>query len=127
MTAPCSPLRMAAGRSSTPAASHRGFHLTLDDYCLKVLVEGDPVERDRLAGPVGAVRLDGGDRVDDVHALGDVAEDRVLAVEPGGGLGGDDEELAPVRVRAPVRHRERAAHDRPAVLLVLELVPGAAG
>jgi hypothetical protein len=51
----------------------------------------------------------------------------VLAVEPRRGLGGDDEELRPVRVRARVRHREGAALDLVLVELVLELVAGAAG
>ena len=51
----------------------------------------------------------------------------MLAVEPGRGLGGDDEELAAVGVRPRVRHREGAPDDAVLVLLVLELVAGAAG
>src|SRR5436190_609180 len=42
------------------------------------------------------------------------------------GVGRDDEELAPVRVRARVRHREGAPLDLVVVELVLELVAGAA-
>ena len=41
-----------------------------------------------------------------------------------GGLGGDDEELAPVRVRAAVGHGQSAADDAVVVRLVLELVAG---
>ena len=44
----------------------------------------------------------------------------------GARVGGDDEELAAVRVRAGVRHRERAALDPVLVGLVLELVAGPA-
>jgi hypothetical protein len=50
----------------------------------------------------------------------------VLAVEPGGGLRGDDEELRAVRVRAGVGHRQRPSHDLVLVDLVLEGVAGAA-
>ena len=57
----------------------------------------------------------------------DLAEDGVLAVEPRRRIGGDDEELGAVRVRAGVRHRERALDDLVVVELVLELVAGAAG
>src|SRR5215208_3963752 len=79
---------------------------------------------DRAVARAGLEPLD---RVHRVHAGGHLAEDGVLAVEPRGGLGGDDEELAAVRVRAAVRHRERAALDLVLVDLVLELVAGAAG
>jgi hypothetical protein len=50
----------------------------------------------------------------------------VLAIEPGRRLRRDDEELAAVRVRAGVRHRQRAALDPVLVELVFELVARAA-
>mmetsp|Transcript_61200 Transcript_61200/g.167941 ORF Transcript_61200/g.167941 Transcript_61200/m.167941 type:complete len:267 (+) Transcript_61200:157-957(+) len=59
-----------------------------------------------LAGlaPLAAHSLD---RLDHVHALDHLAEDNVLAIEPRG-LGGAQEELAAVGARARVGHRERA-------------------
>ena len=61
--------------------------------------------------------------LDGVHALDDLSEDDVLAVEPGG-LGGAQEELAAVGVGAGVGHGQDA---RTGVLqlevLVLELHP----
>mmetsp|Transcript_62884 Transcript_62884/g.167224 ORF Transcript_62884/g.167224 Transcript_62884/m.167224 type:complete len:247 (+) Transcript_62884:167-907(+) len=59
-----------------------------------------------LAGlaPLAAHSLD---RLDHVHALDHLAEDNVLAIEPRG-LGGAQEELAAVGARARVRHREDA-------------------
>src|SRR4051812_41468761 len=50
---------------------------------------------DRLVVLVGLARLD---LVDHVHSFDHAAEDGVLAVEPGSGIGGDDEELAAVGV-----------------------------
>jgi hypothetical protein len=50
----------------------------------------------------------------------------VLAVQPRRRLGGDDEELRAVGVRAGVGHRQRAADDLVLVDLVLEGVAGAA-
>src|SRR5215204_2837527 len=91
-----------------------------------LLGELDAVDRDRLAGTVAAVAVDAGDLVDDLHPGGHPAEDGVLPVQPRRRLGGDDEELAPVRVRAAVCHREGAARDPVLVGLVLELVAGAA-
>src|SRR4029079_154550 len=82
---------------------------------------------DGLARAVRRVRVERRDRVHDVHSSGDLAEDGVLAVEPWARVRGDDEELAPVRIRAGVRHRERAAHDRVVVEFVLEAVAGASG
>src|SRR5918992_1303559 len=67
------------------------------------------------------------DRVDGLHARADLAEDGVLAVEPGSRVGRDDEELAAVRVRPAVGHRQRAAHDLVVVDLVLELIARTAG
>ena len=57
----------------------------------------------------------------------DRAEDGVLAVEPGRGVGGDDEELRAVGVRPGVGHRQRALDHLVVVELVLEAVAGAAG
>src|SRR4051794_4890779 len=79
---------------------------------------------DRLVAPVGLGALDA---VDDVHALRHLAEHRVLAVEPRGGVDRDDEELRPVRVRPRVGHRELAALDLVLVDLVLERVAGTTG
>src|ERR687896_657824 len=79
-----------------------------------------------LDGPVARPRLEPLDRVHRVHAGGDSPEYGVLAVEPRSGSGRDDEELAAVRVRAAVRHRERTALDLVVVDLVLELVSRAA-
>src|SRR5262245_43122082 len=89
-------------------------------------------ERDRLDALVvdRAVVVAGRrslDLVDDVHAVGHAAEDRVLAVEPRRLGRGDEEELRAVGVRAGVGHRERAAGDLVVVDLVLELVAGTAG
>ncbi len=67
------------------------------------------------------------ERVDHVHPRRDLAEHGVLAVEPRRGVGGDDEELRAVRVRAGVGHRQRAADDLVVVELVLERVARAAG
>src|SRR5579871_5687601 len=89
--------------------------------------ELDRADPDRLLRPVAGVGLDALEPVDDVHALGHLAEDRVLAVEPGAGVGGDDEELRAVRVRAGVGHRERAPDDLVLVDLVVEGVPRSAG
>src|SRR5947209_12259444 len=86
----------------------------------------DALDRDVLPRAIAPIGLERRDRVDDVHPVGDAAEHRVLAVEPWRRFGGDDEELAPVRVRAGVRHRECAAHDLVVVELVLELVAGPA-
>lgn len=47
------------------------------------------------------------DGIDDVLAIGDLAEDRVFAVEVGGGAVGD-EELRTVGAGAGVGHREHA-------------------
>src|SRR4051794_23180353 len=90
------------------------------------LIDLDLLDDHRLGRPVLRSRLHSLDRVDGVHAVGHPAEDGVLAVEPRGLLGGDDEELAAVGVRAAVGHRERAANDLVLVDLVLELVARAA-
>lgn len=61
-------------------------------------------DQDLLAGlaALAAVRLD---LADDVHAFGDLAEDDVLAVQPRGLLGAD-EELASICVWSSVGHGE---------------------
>src|SRR5689334_78569 len=69
-----------------------------------ILIDLDRLDHDRLDRPVPRAGLDALDLVDGVHPLDDLAEDGVLAVEPGRLLGGDDEELAAVRVRAAVGH-----------------------
>jgi hypothetical protein len=73
---------------------------------------------DRLAAgaTLGTDLLDG---CDDVHALGDGAEDHVLAVQPGG-FGGTQEELGAVGARASVSHRE----DTSAGVLEVEVFVG---
>src|SRR3954453_4875544 len=91
---------------------------------------GAPLKRDALdarffARAVVGVGVRGLDLVDHVHAVGHAPEDRVLAVEPRRRVGGNDEELAAVRVRPRIGHRERAAHDLVVVELVLERVAGA--
>ena len=88
------------------------------------LADFEPVDRNRRHRLVAAVALDHRDRIGDVLAARHLSEDGVLAVEPRGSVGGDDEELAPVRIRARVRHRECAALDLVLVELVLELVTG---
>ena len=87
----------------------------------------DAVDRHRGQRCVAAVAREHRDLLGDVLAARHLPEDGVLAVEPRGRVGGDDEELAPVRVRARVRHRERPALDLVVVELVLELVARAAG
>src|SRR5215211_1919400 len=84
----------------------------------------DSLDHHRLDGPVAGGRLHRLDRVHGLHAGLDAAEDRVLAVEPRRGLGGDDEELAAVGVRSAVGHGQGAALDLVVVDLVLELVAG---
>src|SRR5207237_4505322 len=86
------------------------------------LGELDALDRRRLARLVVRVPRKVCDAVDDVHPVRDSTEDGVLAVEPRARLGGDDEELAAVRVRPGVRHRERPTLDLVVVDLVLERV-----
>src|SRR5215207_181023 len=86
-----------------------------------------PLDHDIVDGAVLGARLGALDRVDGLHARSHPAEHGVLAVEPGRGLGGHDEELAAVGVGPGVGHRERTADDLVVVDLVLELVAGAAG
>src|SRR5918998_2682389 len=51
-----------------------------------LVAELDRGDEDRLDRAVGALRRDGLDAVDDVHAAGDLAQDGVLAVQPRGGV-----------------------------------------
>src|SRR4051794_8537657 len=60
---------------------------------------GQLLDRRWLLGPIASVGGQRLERVDHVHAAGHLAEDGVLAVEPGRGVGGDDEELRAVGVR----------------------------
>src|SRR5215203_5761051 len=53
-----------------------------------------PLDDRVLHGAVAGAGLGALDRVDGVHPVGDLAEDGVLAVEPGSGVCGHDEELA---------------------------------
>src|SRR5829696_5012192 len=64
-----------------------------------VTLRVDALDADLVPRPIARVRVGARDRVDDVYAVRDSTEDRVLAVEPGARVGGDDEELRPVRVR----------------------------
>src|SRR5437667_3844621 len=85
------------------------------------------LHRQRLGGPA-ALRARGLELLQDVHALGDFAEQRVLAVEPRRRNEGE-EELAAVRAGTGVRHRQLAAlvvlHGR--AELAVELIARAAG
>src|SRR5215208_3794037 len=86
-----------------------------------------PLDHRVLHGAILRAGLGTFDRVDRLHAGGDLAKDGVLAVQPGSGFGGHDEELAAVRVGSGIGHRERSADDLVIVDLVLELVAGSAG
>lgn len=78
--------------SATPAVNRKHTHLSR---------VGDG---DGLNGAVAGALLNVLDGVNNVHALEDVAEDNVAAVEPAG-LDSADEELGAVRVLAGVGHR----------------------
>ena len=86
------------------------FQVKPDDDAL--VAELDPLDHLRLDRAVAGAGGRALDRVDRVHAVGDLAEDGVLAVEPGRLGGGDDEELRAVRVRAR-RWPSRARRGRP--------------
>src|SRR4029450_2600982 len=67
------------------------------------LLDHHPFEAQLLDRPVARVTVDGGDGVDHVHPLDDLAEDGVLPVQPGCRRLGD-EELGPVGVGPGVGH-----------------------
>ena len=87
---PCTPRRTpacAAGvamtaAAMTPARRTARFRVAPVWRPLRRSVDGDAFDHDVLLRPVARVRLERGDRVDDVHAVGDAPEHRVLAVEP---------------------------------------------
>src|ERR687897_78930 len=106
----------ASGWDGQP--SHHRNSTLMDLHTFDLGIRDRPVLRSSLEA------LDG---VDGAHAGGHAPKDRVLAVEPGRGVGRDDEELAAVRVRAGIGHRKRAADDLVLVDLVLELVARTAG
>src|SRR5215207_2427428 len=112
----CSSSASVSGREGQP--SHQRTSTLMDLHAL---------DHGVLHGAILRACLGALDRIDGLHAGRDAPEHGVLAVEPGGLLGGHDEELAAVGVRAAVGHGERAAHDLVLVDLVLELVAGAAG
>src|SRR2546427_2160305 len=89
-----------------------------------ICLELDAVDPLWLERPVGGVCLGAVQRIDRFHALDDVPEHRVLAVEPRARVGGDYEKLRTIGVGARVRHRERSAHDLALVDLVIERVTG---
>src|SRR5215207_275796 len=91
-----------------------------------VLVDGYLRHRDRRVREVAGVPRCADDLVDDVHALRDLAEQRVVLRKPAGKIVRADEELAAVGVRAGVRHRKRATAVIAVDGLVLELVAGPA-
>src|SRR3954467_4291642 len=102
-----------------PSASPAGAAVLLGD------LEG--LDADVVGGLVARVCRLALDRGDDLHAVDDLAEDGVLAVEPRRLARGDQEELRAVGVRAGVGHRQRAADDLVLVDLVLERVARTAG
>src|SRR4051795_4865144 len=117
----------AEGRYAAPASHRRVRTQSAGCYSARALLgERDGVHAHVLDRAVAGVGLDRLDLVNDVHAGGDAPEGGVLAVQPRGRLGGDDEELAAVGVRAGVCHGERAADDAMVVDLVGERVAGPA-
>jgi hypothetical protein len=113
-----------AGGVPAPRRIQSGV-LSLDD---------DLVDDDRLERPVAGRGVGGGDRVDDLLRLvvGDLTEDRVLAVQVRGRHDGHEELRAVGAVAvldAGVGHREqvRTVELELRVDLVVELVPGRAG
>ncbi len=63
------------------------------DRQIHSVAEFDGLDHRRLLRAVASIGRHGLDRVDGVHALGHLAEDRVLPIEPRRCIGGDDEEL----------------------------------
>lgn len=82
--------------------AHRFEGRTLEeDLALAAVLDGD-----RLRGGA-ALRSDGLHLLNDVHALDDLAEYNVLAVEPRG-LCGAEEKLGPIGVLASIGHRQNS-------------------
>ena len=90
-------------------------------------MDGDRLEEDLLVRTVVGVGVDAADLADDVHPVGDLAEDGVAVVEVGLGVE-RDEELRAVRVRPGVRHAQDpfVVVAQLVVELVVELVAGPA-
>src|SRR5450759_4136760 len=92
-----------------------------------VLVDRHRPDRDLPTEPVARIARSIDDLVDDVHALRDLAEQRVVLRQAAGEIGLADEELAAIRVRAGVGHRHGAAHVVALDALVRERVARSAG
>ncbi len=85
-------------------------------------LQDSAVGDDNLGGTLSGLRSVRLDLLDNIHALDNLSEDDVLAVQPGG-LGSADEELAAVGVGAGVGHRQDAGSGvLQGEVLVLELV-----
>src|SRR3954454_24292413 len=125
-TSSTSPLTPSSRNTRLRSSSASGWDGQPSHHRSSTFTDLHPLDDDRVHRPVLRSGLDPLDRVDGVQAVGHPAEDRVLAAEPRRLVGGDDEELAAVRVRSAVGHRERAPDDLVLVDLVLELVAGAA-
>ena len=119
--------RSTSRAAKQPLRDLRDEHPLVRMLIMRRLIQLDALQDDGGRRHVARVPVDHRDLVGDVLAARDLAEDGVLAVEPRRRVGGDDEELAAVRVRPGIRHRERAPLDLVVVELVLELVAGAAG
>src|SRR5271165_1298445 len=116
----CSPLLVSrVATKTTPTGVRRRAGRAL-------LGDGERLDAGRLGRPVAGVGGNGLELLHHVHPIADLAEHRVLAVEPRTGIRRDDEELRAVRVRPGVGHRERAPDDLVGVDLVGERVAGAA-
>src|SRR5687768_7158326 len=125
---PRSTRRVVCPRAATVVADSSNAMRAMVAYGALTLLDLDPLEHDVLDGTIPRRRLDRRDLLDDVHALGHLAEDRVLVVQPRRRLH-RDEELRPVRVRPRVRHRQQARLVElrpPGGALVLEAVAGTA-
>src|SRR5689334_13857785 len=87
-----------------PDTTNAGF----DSFAFASALFLDDLDADqRLARLAGAARIALGDRIDHIHALDHLTEDRVLAVQPRSRDVGD-EKLTAVGVWAGVGHRQNA-------------------
>src|SRR5437763_9404147 len=131
--APAAPIRAAAIAASRPAGGAPRARVMLMGSArarrslMFSVGQVDALDRLVLDRAVAGARRGALDGVDRIHARGHASEHGVLAVEPRRRVGGDDEELRAVGVRAGVGHGERAALDLVLVELVLERVAGTAG